>query len=263
MVKNFILSSEVFHKRHHPKVNSFKYKSYYIVLDMLDLQSDSKFFSINKPNIFSFHDKDHGNRDGSKSVDWVINLLNQNNLEFDNIKLVTMPRILGYLFNPVSFWLCYHQNKLISVITEVNNTFKETHSYICHKNGDEIYDKCWFKAEKDFHVSPFYRRQGHYKFNFKLNFSDNAKNQIIISYYDDDKLQLGTSISANAKELASSNLIKQFFRCPILTFKVIYLIHWQALKIVFKKIKYIPKPEQKSFNISKAKYIENNQADNF
>jgi hypothetical protein len=131
---------------------------------MLNSKAKANLFSINKSNIFIFHDKDHGNRESSKSVDWAINLLNKNNLAFDEIKLITMPRILGYLFNPVSFWLCYHQKKLISVIAEVNNTFKETHSYICHKNGDEISDKCWFKAQKDFHVSPFYPRQGYYKF---------------------------------------------------------------------------------------------------
>lgn len=255
MVKNSILSSKVFHKRNHPKVNSFNYRSYYIVLDMLNLQPTSKLLNINKFNIFSFYDKDHGKRDGSKSVNWAINLLEDNKLAYDNVKLMTMPRILGYLFNPVSFWLCYHQNKLIAVIAEVNNTFKETHCYICHKDGKEITNKCRFKAQKDFHVSPFYPRQGYYKFNFKLDFSDNAKNQIIINYYDNEKLQLGTSITATSNKLSSQNLIKEFFRCPLLTIKVMYLIHWQAIKIILKRIKYIPKPEQKTFKISKAEFI--------
>ncbi|APA83632.1 DUF1365 domain-containing protein [Francisella tularensis] len=256
MVKNFILSSKVFHKRHHPKQNSFRYRSYYVILDMLNLkQSKTKFFSINKPNLYSFYDKDHGLRDGSSSLKWATDLLNQYKLEYDDIKLMTMPRVLGYLFNPVSFWLCYKNNKLIAVIAEVNNTFKETHSYICHKNGQDITNKCWFKAEKIFHVSPFYRRQGFYKFNFALNFEDNAKNQIIINYYDNDQLQLGTAINGNMKSLSTTNLIKEFFRSPLLTFKVIYLIHWQALKIVLKKIKYIPKPIQHHDRITVAKFI--------
>ena len=257
MVKNFILSSKVFHKRHHPKVNSFNYRSYYIVLDMLNNNSENlrslsgvevplcntvlskpKLFSFNEFNIFSFYDKDHGNRDGSKSVNWATNLLVENNLKYDNIKLMTMPRIFGYLFKPVSFWLCYHKNELIAVIAEVNNTFKETHSYICHKNGEKITDTCWFEAEKFFHVSPFYQRQGSYKFNFKihedLNSSvslskcndesenSNSKNQIIINYYDNDELQLGTAITAINKPLSSKNLIKEFIRSPLLTFKVVY-----------------------------------------
>ncbi|MGQ4001420.1 DUF1365 domain-containing protein [Francisellaceae bacterium CB300] len=277
MVKNFILSSKVFHKRHHPKVNSFNYRSYYIVLDMLDSNrspcnnSKPKLFSFNKFNIFSFYDKDYGKRDGSKSVNWATNLLVENNLKYDNIKLMTMPRIFGYLFNPVSFWLCYHQNKLIAVIAEVNNTFKETHSYICHKNGNAITYKCWFEAKKVFHVSPFYQRQGSYKFNFKihedLNSSvslskcndesenSNSKNQIIINYYDNDELQLGTAITAINKPLSSKNLIKEFIRSPLLTFKVVYLIHWQAIKIVFKRIKYVPKPAQMESTITVASYI--------
>ncbi|MEY8716344.1 DUF1365 domain-containing protein [Francisella philomiragia] len=252
MVKNFILSSKVFHKRHHPKQNSFRYKSYYIILDMLNLkQSKTKFFSINKPNLYSFYDKDHG-------LKWATNLLGQHNLKYDEIKLMTMPRVLGYLFNPVSFWLCYSEKKLIAVIAEVNNTFKETHSYICHKNGSEITDKCWFEAEKIFHVSPFYPRQGFYKFNFSLDFYNNAKNQIIINYYDNNELQLGTAINGQIKPLSSTNLVKEFFRSPLLTFKIIYLIHWQALKILFKRIKYIPKPEQKDIRVSVANIISPN-----
>ncbi|MEY8765851.1 MULTISPECIES: DUF1365 domain-containing protein [Francisella] len=259
MVKNFILSSKVFHKRHHPKQNSFRYKSYYIILDMLNLkQSKTSFFSINKPNLYSFYDKDHGLKDGSSSLKWATNLLDQHNLKYDKIKLMTMPRVLGYLFNPVSFWLCYSEKKLVAVIAEVNNTFKETHSYICHNNGNEITDKTWFKAEKIFHVSPFYPRQGFYKFNFALDFDNNAKNQVIINYYDNNQLQLGTAINGQIKPLSSTNLVKEFFRSPLLTFKVIYLIHWQALKIVFKRIKYIPKPEQKNIRVSVANIISPN-----
>ncbi|MED7787449.1 DUF1365 domain-containing protein [Francisella sp. 19X1-34] len=259
MVKDFVLSSKVYHKRHHPKQNSFRYRSYYIILDVLDLSGNKpKIFGLNKLNLYSFYDKDHGYRDGSNCLKWATNLLEENNLEYDSIKLMTMPRVLGYLFNPVSFWLCYNQNKLIAVIAEVNNTFKETHSYICHKSGQEITDKCWFEAEKDFHVSPFYPRKGFYKFNFSLNLENNTKNQIIINYYDDSQLQLGTAITAQAKPLTSANLIKEFFRSPLLTLKVIYLIHWQALKIVFKRIKYIPKPEQKKIRVSVAKSKHSN-----
>lgn len=316
MVKNLILSSKVYHKRHHPKQNSFKYRSYYVILDMLDLKKDianpdnlcknkachsgldpeshsrnqeilnqiqddsvgtqyrrsvvnntnPKIFSINKPNIYSFYDKDHGLRDSSYCINWATNLLDEHNIEYDNIKLMTMPRVLGYLFNPVSFWLCYKENKLIAVIAEVNNTFKETHSYICHKNGDEITDKCWFEAEKVFHVSPFYPRQGSYKFNFKLPVIPDSdlespalskKAQVIINYYDNDKLQLGTAIIGDLEQFSSSNLIKEFFRSPLLTLKVVYLIHWQALRIVLKRIKYIPKPEQKDVRVSVAELVEN------
>lgn len=269
---NSILSSKVFHKRHHPKVNSFNYRSYFMVLDMLNNESyfplergvdrrgvvtpkKPKIFSTNNFNFFSYYDKDHGLRDGSKAVHWATDLLTKNQLAYDNIKLITMPRILGYLFNPVSFWLVYNDSKLIAVIAEVNNTFKETHSYICHKNGDEITDSCWFEAEKVFHVSPFYQRQGNYKFNFKLDLENTAKNQIIINYYDDNKLQLGTAITATNKPLSSKSLIMEFIRSPLLTLKVVFLIHYQAIKIVAKRIKYVPKPTQMDTTVTSASYI--------
>ena len=230
---------------------------------MLDLKSDSNVFGINKFNIFSFYDKDHGAKDSSKSVNWAINLLTKNHLQYDNIKLITMPRILGYLFNPVSFWLAYNDHKLICVISEVNNTFGETHSYICHKSGEQITDICWFEAEKVFHVSPFYQRQGRYKFNFQIPIisdsnleSTHSKTQIIINYYDDNKLQLSTAITAINKPLSSKNLIKEFIRAPLLTLKVIVLIHYQAIKIVAKKIKYVPKPVQMENTLTLADYIK-------
>ena len=255
MVKNSILSSSVFHKRHHPKVNSFNYRSYYVVLDMLDLKSDSKLFGINKFNLFSFYDKNYGSKDSSQSINWAINLLTENHLQYDNIKLITMPMILGYLFNPVSFWLAYNDHQLVCIIAEVNNTFGETHSYICHKNGEKITDICWFEAEKAFYVSPFYQRQGSYKFNFKLNLQNNAKNQIIINYYYKNQLQLGTVITAINKPLSSKSLIKEFIRSPLLTLKVMILIHYQAIKIITKKIKYVPKPVQIENTVTVTDYI--------
>ena len=258
MVNNFILSSNVFHKRHLPKENTFNYKSYYVVLDMLDLNSSSNILGINKFNIFSFYDTNHGYKNGSKSVTWAINLFDKNYIEYDNIKLITMPSIFGYLFNPISFWLAYKDDKLRCIICEVNNTFGETHSYICHKDGREVTTKCWFKANKSFHVSPFYDRKGYYKFNFNIDFNTDKKSKIIINYYDNDQLQLSTLITSKSKRLSSLSLLHDFFRVPLLTFKIIFLIHYQAIKLILKKIKYVPKPSQKDYSITIANYINKN-----
>ncbi|QIV94110.1 DUF1365 domain-containing protein [Allofrancisella frigidaquae] len=256
MVKNFVLSSKIFHKRHHPKQNSFCYNAYYVVLDMLDIDKNKlKIFSINKFNLYSFYDKDHGYRNKKDSLDWIANLLQKYKLNYDDTRLLTMPRVLGYLFNPVSFWLCYNNEKLIAVVAEVNNTFGQTHSYICHKNGMQITKDSWFEAQKEFHVSPFYQREGFYRFNFFINLKNNSKNQITINYYNNDKLQLSTQITAVTKTFSSSNLFKEFLRSPLLTFKVIFLIHYQALKILLKQIKYVSKPVQINNKITEAKYI--------
>ncbi|AJC49362.1 DUF1365 domain-containing protein [Allofrancisella guangzhouensis] len=256
MVKNFVLSSKIFHKRHYPKQNSFCYNSYYIIVDMLDINKNKlNIFSINKFNLYSFYDKDHGYRNNKNSLSWIANLLQKYKLDYDDIRLLTMPRLLGYLFNPVSFWLCYNNEKLIAIIAEVNNTFGETHSYVCHKNGTQITKDSWFEAQKEFHVSPFYQRRGFYRFNFDINLKNNTKSQITINYYDNNKLQLNTQINGISKAFSNMNLLKEFLRSPLLTFKVIFLIHYQALKILLKRIKYVSKPTQINSRITEAKYI--------
>jgi hypothetical protein len=254
--ENLILSARVYHRRLLPKVNSFNYRAYYIALDMDNKLSTSKLFSINKWNVFSFYDKNYGYHKSQDSKQWFSDLLDKENINFDKTSIITMPKILGYLFNPISFWLAYKNGILVVVIAEVNNTFGETHSYICHKNNQEITNSDWFEAEKVFHVSPFFDRIGYYKFNFKISLKENTKNIININYFNNDnQLLLATSINGTMTKLTSLNLVKQFIRSPLLTFKVITLIHIQALKLFIRKIGYRNKPLQKDIKITIAKFI--------
>ena len=253
---DLVLSAKVYHRRLLPKKNDFNYRAYYVVLDMDNKSSSSKLFSINKWNIFSFYDKNYGYRSSQDSKQWLNDLLDKENINFDKTSLITMPKILGYLFNPVSFWLAYSNGVVLAVIAEVNNTFGETHSYICHKNNQEIANPDWFEAEKVFHVSPFFDRIGYYKFNFKINLKENTKNIITINYFNnDDQLLLATSINGTISKLTSMNLIKQFIRSPLLTFKVVTLIHIQAFRLFIRKIGYRSKPQQQDIKITQAKFI--------
>ena len=256
--EKFLLSANVYHKRFATRQNEFNYRSYFIAIDMKYKISNLKLFSINKANIFSFKDKDHGYKNGDDSRKWAEELLSEQCIKFDVLKIITMPRVLGYLFNPVSFWLAYSKERLVAVIAEVNNTFGETHSYICHKNNAEITGDDWFKADKNFHVSPFFERNGYYKFNFKINMLIEKRNHIFINHYDNnDNIRLATSIDAITKKMSSLELLRQSVRCPLLTFKVFGLIHYQAIKLFLKKIKYISKPEQKPIRVTLAKSITN------
>lgn len=242
-IKSQLFHSKVMHKRLFPKVNSFTYNMYYLAFPLSKL--DELEIPKNKFSFLSFYEKDHGDKDGSSLKLWANNLLRESSIEHDGeIILVTIPRVIGYVFNPVSFYFCFDKpNNLKAVICEVNNTFGETHTYICAKdNGDNIDSNEWLESEKLFHVSPFLEREGKYKFRFDYN---KDKLGIWIDFYDKNgEKKLITSMVGKFEELNKSNLRKAFWNYPLITFKTILLIHWQAIKLVFKKIKYVSKPQQ-------------------
>ena len=181
---------------------------------------------MNRFNLFSFYEKDHGYRDGSQLDAWVRDTLGEAGLtNFDGkIILQTFPRVLGYVFNPVSFWYCYRHEKLAAVICEVNNTFGESHSYVITNQINNT-----VTLPKEFHVSPFYDIKGDYEFDFQKN------NFVKINYYFDNKLQLITSISGEDIFWNDFNLFKIFVRHPFYTIFVIFFIHYQAIKLFVKK----------------------------
>lgn len=159
--------------------------------------------------------------------------------------LITMPRVLGYVFNPVSFYLCFDENKqLRAVINEVHNTFGEQHSYLCaKKDSTAIHSEEWMEAEKLFHVSPFLERIGYYRFRFDIG---EEKLGILIDYYDkENNKQLITALTGTLSPLTRKSLAIAFWTHPLVTLKAISLIHWQAIKLVAKGIRYISKPKAK------------------
>jgi len=241
-----LLSTEVFHKRLFPKINSFTYKTYYLSLPLEKLKGlySNFLFGMNRMGLFSFYDKDHGLRDGSCLIDWLKNQYKSQGLELKgNTFLVAMPRILGYVFNPISFWLTFDTNKkLTSVLCEVNNTYGENHNYICMVSSGGISADKSFVLDKLFHVSPFLERNGHYEFNFAVN--DNNLN-IYIKHFDvNGDLKLITSLKSITCKLNYLNGMKHYCLIPWMTAKVTLLIYYQAIKLILKGIKFNNKPEQ-------------------
>lgn len=245
-----ILNAQVMHHRLKPKQNKFLYSVYYLSLPLkfLDARIGNWLLGFNRPGLFSFYAKDHG-ENGVGLKDWVLGLLSEvrvENVDMDAIRLMTMPRILGYAFNPVSFWVVPdNTGNIVAVICEVNNTFGERHIYTCAQtDGTAIMPSDVLVADKIFHVSPFLQREGEYKFRFshKENFF-----AAFIDYMDEKgEPMLLTSVSGKMQEANTKNLLGAFFRYPFMTLKVIALIHWQAVIILLKGIKYIPKPLQNS-----------------
>ncbi len=247
-----IFIGKVMHKRLFPKENAFTYGIYYLALPLSKISQAPQSFAL------SFQEKNHGPRDGSGLEYWVRSILKNHNPALDTITeeimLVCMPRIFGYVFNPVSFWICLDKKKNIrAVLCEVNNTFKEAHSYLCVQPGlKPITQDDWLKADKVFHVSPFLKREGKYKFRFASN---GNKLGIWIDFFDAQaNKQLITALTGTLSPISKQSLRKAFWSHPLVTFKAITLIHWQALKLMRKGIKHLKKPRQKDEKFSVTKF---------
>ena len=195
---------------------------------------------LNKWGLLSFYNKDHGNRDGSNLQNWLCKQYAKVNLKPENkVLLITMPRVMGYVFNPVSFWLSLdNKNQLRSVLCEVNNTYGESHNYICYETDhSKICSSQWYTMNKSFHVSPYLERSGQYTFNFDV--SENNINIKIKLLDDSGRLKLTTSIFGRPEKLNFFNVLKFYFIIPMMTIKVITLIYWQALKLKLKGLKFL------------------------
>jgi len=251
MTNSYIYNGSVIHKRFKPKEHFFKYKVFSLLIDLSELDDLDKkisFFSINKFNLISFYEKDHGERDGSSLISWVKLNLKNNTINSKNIKikLLCYPRILGYVFNPLSVFFVYDENeKLISILYEVKNTFGEQHTYLfgVDNEGNLIQNNC----SKKFHVSPFIEMDCKYFFRI-LNPTD--KLSIIIDQYDKDGKILFASQDGKRSNLNSKQLIKSYLKHPLMTFKIISAIHFEAFKLWFKGIKFIKKKFKIKNNIT-------------
>ena len=251
MIKNsLIYNGKVIHKRFKPKEHYFKYSVFSLLIDIDELEiiaNKIKIFSYNKFNIISFFDKDHGPRDGSSVRDWVIKNLKDIGIENHKIqiKLLCYPRIFGYVFNPLSVFFIYDESsRLIAILYEVKNTFGEQHTYV-FKTEDEkvIINDC----NKKFHVSPFIEMECHYYFRV-LKPSD--KISVIIDQKDKDGKLLYASQDGKAAELNEKNLLTSYISHPLMTFKIIAAIHYEALKLWLKGIKIIKRKFKIKNNLS-------------
>lgn len=243
-----IMFGHVMHKRLFPKVNGFNYGIYYLLLPLSKITSlpSTWRFGINRPALAAFWAEDHGDRQGGDLQSWARNLLDAHDVSAEGeIMLLTMPRIFGHVFNPVSFWFCHDlRGKLSAVICEVNNTFGESHSYVCKAPGEEIDASNWVETEKEFHVSPFLERAGSYRFRFSVK---NKNIGIWIDFYDAaQNKKLLTCLTGTCVPMETQALRRAFWRYPLVALVALVRIHWHAVKLLAKGIKYIPKPEQKS-----------------
>jgi hypothetical protein len=245
-----IYNGTVVHKRFKPRIHFFRYKVFSLLIDLSELSTLDKkinFFSYNRFNLISFFDKDHGERDGTSLIEWVKKNLRENNIDAEEIKikLLCYPRILGYVFNPLSVFYIYNNNeKLISILYEVKNTFGEQHTYIFKIENDNLLQH---NCEKKFHVSPFIEMNCNYFFRI-LKPSENIS--VIIDQYQSNEKILFASQDGKRADLTSAELMKSYLKHPLMTFKIISAIHFEAFKLWTKGIKFIKKKLKIKNNIT-------------
>lgn len=233
-----LLVGQVMHKRLRPARNAFVYPVFCVQLPLRRLEAAAgPLFGVDRWRLLSVHQRDHGPRDGSPLLPWIQGVLRQHGLPDDGeIVLQAFPRVLGYVFNPVSFWFCHdHLGRLVAVLAEVNNTFGGHHDYLLHRNGQALDADALLEADKRFHVSPFCQVQGHYRFRFRFGGGIQSAR---IDYDDGQGPLLLTAISGRPRPWRTADLLSVLLRMPLLTFGVITRIHWQALKLWLKGVPF-------------------------
>lgn len=240
-----IITAQVMHRRHRPVDNRFQYKTFVLAARLDDYAAFPGVANETWAPL-AFYRKDHGDRTGGDLGAWANHILAERGAVCppSQIVLVTMPRIFGYVFNPVSFWLCHDgAGDLIAVLCEVNNTFGETHTYLCaHSDLRPIRPDDVFAAEKVFHVSPLLRRTGSYRFRFHF---DEEKMGIWIDYDDQPAQRMLSTAMTGVVQIADKKRVAGLlWSYPLMTLKVIVLIYWQALGLLLRGVRYVRKPRQ-------------------
>ncbi len=238
-----LLRTQVMHKRLRPRVNAFRYRVYYLCATLRELAAfESPLLKKGALGLFGLRARDLA--DGVQWDAWIAALLREQGLAEaaeGEVLLITMPRLFNYSFNPVSFWCCHDAaGQLRAVLAEVHNTFGQRHCYLsAPEDGAPITPEMVLEARKVFHVSPFLPIEGHYRFRFDIRPESIG---IWIDYHDAHGKMLLTSVTGERGTLDSANLWHCFWRYPLVTFKVVALIHYQALKIVAKRIRFLSLP---------------------
>ncbi|WP_417277935.1 DUF1365 domain-containing protein [Celeribacter sp.] len=230
------------HKRRGAVSHGFRYGVDYVLIEPEVDQPTPLLFSRNRFNLFSVHDIDHGGplKQGRGAV-WAREVMADHGLTDPDLKLylLTQPRFLAYVFNPVSFWLIYRGTGLIAVIAEVSTPFGDRHSYFCNDgNFAPITVKTRLEKPKALHVSPFQEIKGGYEFGFGVLGDQIA---IRILHRNGEEGVIAT-LSGPRQPMTNLGFVKAALRRPLGALRTIILIYWQALRLKLKGATYRTRP---------------------
>ena len=242
MNKQWLYKGRIGHARLGEKRNNFVYNSFFLCFPLSKrAQLGSRLFSVNRWNLFSWYEKDHG--DGVNAEAWIRQLFARHGASAvdGEIYLQAMPRIFGYVFNPVSFWYGHDRDgQLRAVLCEVRNTFGEQHQYLLQAPEQApISNDTALHSQKVFHVSPFYPVTGEYRFRFT---GSQGIRRVAIDYWQADALALKTYVSGESVELNDRHIVATLMQLGWTTVMVVWRIHWQALRLWAKGVRFHRKP---------------------
>lgn len=237
-----LLTGRVMHERLRPARHRFEYPACFVCCDVARLdQVKRPWFGIDRVRPFALFLRDYGPRDGSSLDTWMRARLAEANIPADGeIWLLTIPRVFGYAFNPVSFWFCHDRaGALRALYADVRNTFGERRGYVLSApEHAPIVDDTVLTCRKTLHVSPFCDVEGDYAFRVRRH---GDRLSVAIDYRDRDGLLIRTAIGLRARVLTGSLAFGTLLRQPMFAAAVIARIHWQALRLWIKRVPFYGK----------------------
>ncbi|MGY8671407.1 MAG: DUF1365 domain-containing protein [Verrucomicrobiia bacterium] len=238
----------VMHHRRSPVEHRFEHQIFMLWLDLDeldDLTERSFLFGHNRKRIYELRDSDHLAGDGLGIKEALMDYLVKEGVEIapdDRVCLLTFPRVAGYAFNPVSFYIVQRRaGAAVCAVAEVGNTFGEKKRYLIPITEQNRRDEFEILVPKHFYVSPFSELD--VKFNFRLN-QPGERIAFHVDDYEAGSCILRTSLTGKRRAMTDRQLFWFTLRYPLLTLKVIFLIHWHALRLWFKKVPYLKKSAQ-------------------
>jgi DUF1365 family protein len=241
----------VMHRRIRPVLHRLSYRVFSLLLDLDELpalDARLRLFAYNRAGLLSFHDRDHGPGDGQPLKRWIERQLRDAGIAAGGpVRILCFPRIFGFVFNPLSVWFCHRRDgALAAILYEVNNTFSERHFYLipCDEaDGAVIRQRC----AKEFYVSPFMDMAMTYEFRIR---PPRSSVSIGIRQTDAAGAVLFASLAARRTALTDRTLLAACLRHPLMTFKVIAGIHWEALRLWRKGVALRPRPPRPEHLVS-------------
>lgn len=251
-LRSALYQVRIAHRRSRPKKHRLKYGAFYLLLDLDELDQldrSLRWFSVNRFNLFSFFARDHGPGTDEPLRPWVEAHLQRAGCRTDGgrIRILCLPRIFGYTFNPLTVYFCENRDgSLAAILYEVSNTFGERHGYLFRAGTprDGLYRH---DCAKEFYVSPFLKVEGRYFFRIRM-----PADRLFLHIHQTDAEGpvLDAWVRGTSSALTDGQLLATLVRFPLLTLKVIGGIHWEALKLWLKGIGLTTRPPAPTHDVT-------------
>ena len=241
--RSAVYAGSVMHRRFSPRQHHFRYRAFWFLLDLDELPElarSTRLFSCNRLNLFSLHDRDHGDGSAASIRAQITTLLRENGVDAPvaRVELFCMPRTFGYVFNPLSIYFCRRQdNSLAAIVYQVHNTFGERHSYVIpvEESGRVVRQQC----QKVFYVSPFMDVDLRYDFRVSQPGDDIS---VAIRASAGARPVMVAVLTARRRDFNNGTLLRALLTMGAVTLKVTAAIHWEALRLWLKRIRLRSRP---------------------